>query len=80
MERVGHRRAVRSEVSLERLPRLLLELTRAGADDATLEDEGFTEWEIRAARAVVSRELEHASSRDALRAGPRASELTSAGT
>ena len=49
-----------------KLPPLLIQLTLDGADDATLESEGFTVWEVRAARAIVSRATQHSLSPDGL--------------
>ena len=63
----------------DRLPSHLIELALAGATDATLADEGFTEWEVRAARAIVRRATEHSSSRVAPSADARARVLTGDG-
>ena len=63
----------------ERLPHLLVELALADATDEQFANEGFTTWEVRAARAIVRRATEHSSSRVAPSADTRARVLTDAG-
>lgn len=70
-----HRQDLRPDVT-ERLPSLLIELVLAGAEDATLADEGFTVWEVRAARSIVSRAEGQSPRQGAHSANDRANALT----
>ena len=67
------------EMSANELPSLLMEMVRGNAPVRDLEAEGFTTWEIDAAKAIIRREASAPTSQLSRRVRAR-SAVTDAGT